>query len=180
MLDGIPLARAGRKVAHMNVQSSIVGQSLEFGFEALDSMAVAPTAVGGEIEGSGPRISLLAHEFPPSPHAHQSEFRRVMAHPDIDESLMRGHIIDSIGIDLPLAAIGKIIDGDRREGLLGMPFTTRVAEIPHEFFFLGIDGNDGVPRGLKGHGLVMNPLKLGIAVGVVAPYALTFHKNVVA
>ncbi len=120
------------KVTDVNLQSGVVGEGWEFGFEEPHPMAVTPTAVGGEIERGGLGILLVAHQVPPSPNAHQGKFRRVVTRPHVDESLMGRHIIHAIGTRLALRPVRKIIDIDFGRGLLRVPFTTGVPKVAHD------------------------------------------------
>jgi len=48
VLDFIPLAGAGRRVADDDVKAEFVGQLLEFAFPQLDPRAIAAPAIGGD------------------------------------------------------------------------------------------------------------------------------------
>ncbi len=80
---------------------------------------------------------------------------------------MRRGIVHSVGTRLAVRPVRKIIDIDFRRLALGMPIAAAMPEGTDQFFFLGVRRNHGLAPVLTGHRLIMNELKLHIAVGVI-------------
>lgn len=84
MLDLIPLAGAGRKVADRNNQPAFGAEILELGLPQPNTCPVAATAVGGDQQALGAGIKRPAHALPPAANRFNGKCRRIMINPYID------------------------------------------------------------------------------------------------
>src|SRR5581483_10583046 len=68
VLDLVPFAGAGRKVAHGNRHSQLVSKLLKLHFPQVSSGPVAATSIRSDQQAPSLRISLTAHRLPPAAH----------------------------------------------------------------------------------------------------------------
>lgn len=88
MLDLVPFARAGRKVAWLPGKPQFVREGLERHFPGAITTAVAATVVGHEYQFSGVGKTLPAHLSPAMQDARGGELHRVLIDPDAAPALV--------------------------------------------------------------------------------------------
>gem|GEM_PF-4506433 len=93
----IPLAGSGRQVAHCDLQSGFVCQTLQLQLPEAQPVAVAPARIRGDQQAGGMGVERSPHPTPPTPNALDREAPRIMVYPDADPSLVLGHIVDPVG-----------------------------------------------------------------------------------
>ena len=166
MLDLVPLARPWREVGHGDLQPRLIREPLEFQFPQTHARPITPPAIRRDQQGPGLRVSALPHRLPPAANTLHGESRRVVIRPHVDPARIPRHIVDAIGRDPPEGRKDEIIDahGHRLPGRV--PFPPSILEVAHEFFLLGIHGDDRLPGLQGGLDLGINIGKLGIPVWV--------------
>src|SRR3984893_8050615 len=60
MRNLVPLARAGRKMAHLDLQSDFIAEFLQFDFPQSIAATVAAPTVGGDQQALGGRVTATA------------------------------------------------------------------------------------------------------------------------
>ena len=88
MLDLVPFARAGRKVAWLPGKPQFVREGLERHFPGAITTAVAATVVGHEYQFSGVGKTLPAHLSPAMQDARGGELHWVLIDPDAAPALV--------------------------------------------------------------------------------------------
>jgi hypothetical protein len=170
MLDLVPLARAGRKVAHLQLEPQFVRERLERHFPEPIATAVAAAAVGHEHQLGRLGETLPAHLPPPTQNARGGELRGVMIDPDADPALVARQVVDPIGNRLAQFLIDKVVHLDLHRFSDGRPFPAGVAKLPNQFLLFRINGDHGLVLFLQGHDLPANVLELRVAVWMRRPF----------
>src|SRR5262245_27471064 len=94
MLYLVPLACAGREVAHRQFQADPIGQVLQHDFPQVCAVAVAAPAVGGDEQFGGAGEALGPHFLPPATNAGGREVRGVMIDTYADPTLVVGNVLE--------------------------------------------------------------------------------------
>src|SRR5260370_6380258 len=81
MLDFVPLARAGWKVADADVQAQLLGQALKLDLPKPRPVTVAAAGVGSDEQSPSPRITLAAHLSPPTANRLHRQLCPVVVNP---------------------------------------------------------------------------------------------------
>jgi hypothetical protein len=88
----------------------------------------------------------------------------------IHKATVLDNVIHAVRRRFPVSKAVEIVDVHHRVFSLGLPFSAVVLEIPNQFFFLAINGDDGVPFLLKRGTGCGNMTKLEVTVGVRHPF----------
>jgi len=97
MLNLVPLARAGREVAHRDLQAGFVGQPLQLPLPEPQARSVAATAISRDQQAAGVGVARLPRVQPPAPDALPGEGRRVVVEPHVDPARVGGQVVDAVG-----------------------------------------------------------------------------------
>ena len=89
-----------------------------------------------------------------------------MIHPYTHPSIVGREVVHTIGHALTEVLVDKILAADLHRVSLGMPLPPRILEIPDQFLFLRVDRYHRLPTFLKRLDLLVDMLKLRIAVGM--------------
>src|ERR1700730_7242245 len=111
VLDLVPLAGAGRQVTDAHART------------------VAATAIGGNQQVAGVRITLAAHELPPATDGIGGESCGVMVDPHAHPSGVVGDIVDAIGHCPSQPGNEEIVNPDLLGRALRPPFPPAVTEV---------------------------------------------------
>ena len=134
-------------MAHRDRDPDLVGQGLQIQLPRPQPMAVAAAGVGADQQAASP-IALAAQHPPPAPDALDRKFRRVVAHPDVHQRVVAGHVRRRT--ESPCLAP---IAGSHAHAPLGLgpgsPAPTGVLEGAHELFLLRVDRDHRVTAAHK-------------------------------
>ena len=89
-----------------------------------------------------------------------------MINPYTHPSVVGRDVVYTIGNALAEVRVDKILAADLHRLSLGMPFPPRILEIPDQFLFLRVYRYHRLPTFLKRLDLLVDMLKLRIAVGM--------------
>ena len=77
-------------------------------------------------------------------------------------------VVDTVGDDLAQRLTGKVVDVHLLGLPLGLPLTTAITELAHQFLLLGIDRHHGLALPLAGLGPAVDVVELRIPIRVGA------------
>src|SRR6266704_3974300 len=104
--------------------------------------------------------------LPPAAQRLRSKRGGVMIHPYTHPSVVGRDVVHTIGNALAEVLVDKILSAYLQRLSLGMPFPPRILEIPDPFLFLRVCRYHRLPTFLKRLDLLVDMLKLRIAVGM--------------
>src|SRR6266571_7523107 len=139
MLDLVPLARAGREMAHFDLQTGFIAQRLQFDLPKTISATVAAATVRRDQQALGLRVPATAQTLPPGPNRFHGELGRVAAQSDTHPRFVMGQIIDSVRNGLSFSGIRKVVNIDFAGFALGSVLRARILQISQGFLLLRID-----------------------------------------
>ena len=169
MFDLVPFAGAGGQVANRDLKTGFIGQFLQLGLPQPGSIAVAASTISRDQQTTGSGVSLLAHHSPPAPEAFYGKSGGVMIRSHVYPTGVLPRIIHPIWSYLAKRGELKIMDTDSLRVALGSKLPSIIFERPDKLLLSRIDRNDKLVGGLKFLDLLLNMLKLGIAVRMRTP-----------
>jgi hypothetical protein len=169
MFDLVPFAGAWGQVANRDLKTGFIGQFLQLGLPQPGPITVAASTHGREQQTTGSGVSLLAHHNPPAPEAFYGKSGGVMIRSHIDPPSVLRQTIHPLGSYLAKRGDLKIMDTDSLWVALGSKLPSIIFERPDKLLLFRIDRNDGLVGGLKFLDLLVNMLKLGIALRMRTP-----------
>ena len=170
MLDLVPLAGPGGKVADADAEACLIGELLEFQLPGAAAIAVAASRVGGNEHGLRVGVGALPHPLPPVANRGHREGGRVVIAPHAHPGLVAGHVVDAVGNRLPEGVGREIVHVHRFRRPLWLPFPPRILERTDQFLLLCVDGDDRLLAGKEPVRGRVNIRKLRVAVGVRGPF----------
>src|SRR5262249_30868726 len=93
-------------------ESELVDESLQFELPQAQAVAIASTTVGGDPKRSRVGIFGGAHLVPPRADCLHCKLRRVMTNPDADPRFVLLQVVHSIGCNLAVLLVHKIMHID--------------------------------------------------------------------
>src|SRR5216684_3120073 len=141
VFDLVPLARAGREMAHRDGQAEAVRQLLQLDLPQPQAGAVAAAGVGRDQQPPSVGIGPAPHGLPPVTNARDGKRRRVVVDADTDPAGVGAQIVDPVGNGAPQLRLHEVVDPHRPGLPVGTPFAAGILELPHELLLLGIDGD---------------------------------------
>jgi hypothetical protein len=136
VFDAVPLAGSGRQVGDGDSEAGFVGEVLQFDLPQGQARTFAATAIGGNQQAFGGRVSGVAEGAPPATDAFDSEGGSVVVDAEIDPAGVGGDVVDPVGHCLAEFGDAKIVDADG----LGIAFAAQLApailKSPTSSFFL--------------------------------------------
>ena len=170
MLDLVPFAGPGWKVADGKRQPGLIRQLLQLQFPKSKPGTIAATAVGGDEKLLRSGIQMSAFKAPPTPNGGHREGTRVMVSADVDKAGIAPQVINTIGKGPGHFRTWEVMPAHFDGVFGGKPLLARIIVVADEFFLLGVDRNDrpSCRQGFFHAGVDMT--KLRIPVGVVVPF----------
>src|SRR5262249_39459586 len=169
MFNLVPLAGSWWQMANGDLQTSFIGQLLQLGLPQPGPVPVAAATVSGDQHTLGVGVGLLPHHVPPAPDARHRKRCSIMIRSHIHPTRVLRRVIHPIWSDLAQLGNLKIMDADSLRLSLRPQLPSLSFEIPYQLLLFRIDRNDRLIGGLKCLDLLVNMLKLGIAVWMRAP-----------
>src|SRR5512142_904749 len=166
MLDRVPLARAGREVAHRDPQAGLIGELLQLHLPQPAAPPVGAAPIGRDQQPLRPWIDPAAHVPPPAPQRLHGELGGVVIDSHADPAGVGRLVVDAIGDRLPQVPLDEVVDLHLLGLPLGLPCPAAVAELAHQFLLLGIDRHYGLPLPLERLDPPVDVLELGISIRV--------------
>src|SRR3974390_841675 len=120
VLNFVPLAGGGRKMAHVDLQPGLVTQLLQAPLPEPAARTITPAAIGGDEQLVSLRVLGLAHHLPPASNRLHSKFRSIMVTTHANPALVTSQIVNTVRNRSPQFFIHKIVNLD----LLGRAFET--------------------------------------------------------
>src|SRR5580692_5444252 len=96
MLDLVPFAGSGWKMADTQAQIQVIGQFLQGHFPQTRAITVTAAAVCRDQEFSRPWKTLCPHALPPALNRSSSKLSRVAMNPHADPALVVHQVVDPI------------------------------------------------------------------------------------
>ena len=146
VLDLVPLARAGREVADLDLKAGLVGQALQLGLPQPGAVAVGAAAVGGDRQRRGLRVARRAELLPPALDRGDRELGGVVVDPDADPALVVGEVVDAVGDRLAQFLVFEVVGADLDRVALGAPLAPAVLEVADQLLLLGVDARSPAHR----------------------------------
>ena len=115
VLDPVPLAGAGRVVAHGDAEPGLGGEVSEVNFPGAQPVAVGPAGIGGDQQPVSVGEPGPAHLVPPRTDRLDSELGGVGNVADGDPAFVVGDVVDPVGDrlgELAELAVGEVVDLD--------------------------------------------------------------------
>lgn len=109
MLDLIPLTGPWRKVPHVDRDTDLIGELLEFHLPQPIAAGIAPSAIGRDEDRMRLGIRHLAHMPPPASDGFDRKLGGVVIDPHTDPALIMRRIVHPIGTNLPQLLVRKIV-----------------------------------------------------------------------
>jgi len=166
MFNLVPLAGAGRVVAHIEDQARVVGEGLQRRLPGATSRAIAATAVGRDQQFRGSRVSLAADVLPPGSDGCDGEVGRVVVDAQVHEARVVLDVVDAVRNRLATFGVDEVVDAHGDWLALGVPFATCVLEVADQLLLLGVDGDHRLPavEEILGDGVDVSELCVAIRV----------------
>ena len=158
-------------MADGDLESGLVGESLELGLPEAGAIAVGAAAVGGDRQRCRGRVARPAEVLPPGADARDRELSGVVVDPDRDPAGVVGEVVDAVGDRLAELRVLEVVDAHRDRRALRAKLSAHRLEVPDQLLLLGVDG-DHRPAGgeRRAHGLA-DLAKLRIAIGMLGALA---------
>src|SRR5208283_429337 len=160
VLDLVPFAGAGRKMAYGDGKSSVVAQLLKLGFPKPESGAVTASAVCSDEHARCFRVRLIPHGEPPATDGFNGKGGRIVIDSYVDPTGILNEVIDAVGIDFPLPQRSKIVDKNLFRLPPGLPFPSLVFVVADKLLLFSVNGDDRLSLFLKRFDLLINMFKL--------------------
>ncbi len=112
MFNLIPSASPRRKMTDGNRHPNLISQLLQFPFPEASTRTIATTAISGNHQRAGIRISFLSQSTPPSSNSLNGKCSCIMIDSNTDPTNISFQIINSIGNRFAFILIWKIMDVD--------------------------------------------------------------------
>src|SRR5678815_453185 len=109
MLDLIPLTGARRKMPHVDRDTDLIGELLEFHLPQPIATGIAPSAIGRDEERVRLGICHLAHMPPPASDGFDRKLGGIVIDSYTDPALIVRRIVHSIGANLPQLFVREIV-----------------------------------------------------------------------
>src|SRR5215813_15327829 len=167
MLNLVPFAGPGRKVANRNLQAKFIGQLRQFDLPQPRSAALAPTRVSRHQQFSGFRVGDPAHLVPPAPDRLHGKLRRVMIDPDTDPPFVAGQLINSIRDSFAQLRVFKLMNAHLDRVSRGAPRLAGLLAITDQFFLFRVNRNDRLATFLKRPHVLVHGLELLVPIRMI-------------
>ena len=171
VLDFVPLAGAGRKVAHSQAQPRGGGQVLQRHFPQSAASTVAPSTVGHDQQRRGVREARVSHFPPPPQDRGGGELCGVMINADAHPAFVVLQIVHPIRNRLAQGLIDEVVDADFLRAAARAVFPAPILEVADQFLFLRVHRDGGLAAVQEALAVLVNLLELGGAVGMRTPFA---------
>jgi len=168
MLDGIPLRRASRIVAHGDCDPVGIDEFLlQADLQHSRVRRVASTRVCVDQKALRMRVAPGSLFAPPFHDVVGSELGGVFRYSDTDKTAVRGEIVDSVGSRSVVRVAGKVVGIDlvRRPA----PRPADILEVADQLLLLRVDTDDGVAGVQEVFALLSYVVELLVPVGVRRP-----------
>lgn len=132
----VPLAGAGRIMAHSNVKPKLIGELLKVKLPSAIATSVAATPIGAKQKGGGLGEMSAPEELPPPPYTLDRELGRIVAHADVDKTFVALKVVGPVGDRHAEPERGVVIDVDLHRLAPRTPSFAAVLERPDPLFFL--------------------------------------------
>ena len=170
LLDFVPLAGAGWKMATRDVQPALIGPLLQLLFPASTSPPLAAATGGGNEQFTGLGVGLLSHLMPPLPDGLNRKLCRVMVSPDADPTWVGRQVINPRGYPLTVRKTQEVIDLDFFRMPLGLILPSALGECTDQFFLLGVYRDHRLALPLEGPDRLIEVRKLRIPIRMRTPF----------
>ena len=170
MLYLVPLAGAGWQMTDRDWHLELVSQLLKLDFPQAHTIAVAAAAIGGDHQPCGFGMAFLSHGPPPSADGVDGEAGGVVIGADADPSDIVGNVVDAVRYGAGELGVDEVVDVDLFGLALGVRFPAVVLEIAHQFLLFGIGRDDRLLRRQERLGLLVDVVKLRVAIDVLAAF----------
>lgn len=169
MLDLVPFARTGWKVADLDLHVQFVRRLLQFVFPEAVSRAVAAPTVGGDQQPADPRVAvtLSPQSTPPLVDRGHRKLCRVLADADADPCRIAPQVIDSLGNGLALLFVRKVVRLHRDRLPLTSPRSPRILVFSNQVLLLGVHREGGLAGSMLGRNTACDVLNLSVPVRVL-------------
>lgn len=97
MLGLVPLARAGRVVAHGHRDPETIGQGLQMDFQGAEPCTVAGVGIRADQQSPGLPVGFPSEQVPPPSNAFHGEFRRRVGDAHVDDRFVSHHVVGAVG-----------------------------------------------------------------------------------
>jgi hypothetical protein len=169
VLDLVPLAGAGREVAHPDLQPGMSGPDGQLVFPQPAGTAVGPAGVAGDQQPLRARVAGRAVGLPPLPQRVHRERGRVMAGAHRHEPPVGGDVVDPVRDDLPRLRVREAVVADRHR-IPRRPPRPAVPVIRAQLLLLlRIHADHRLPGRPELHDHRVDVPELGVAVRVPLP-----------
>jgi hypothetical protein len=158
------------KVTDRDSQAESIGQLLQCHFPQPRPTTVTPTRIGGHQQFTGLRVNLIPHLIPPAGNRLGGKLRRVLIDANTHPARVVVQVVDSLGDGMAQLRILKIMYAHPGRLALGMPFPTARFEIPTQFALFRVDREHRLPAFLDSLHLLVDRLKLSIALRMLSPF----------
>src|SRR5437868_1053724 len=175
MLNLVPFGGSRRIMSHCNSQLFLIGKFLQLFLPKPVSGPIGTTSIWSNQQLLLVGIEPLANLLPPAPDTLDGKLCRFMINAHIDKTSLVHQIVNPVGHGFPISERDKVID--IHTGILSfcLPFPPIIFEVAKQFFLFTIHRDLRVPLLFELLDLLVDMLKLGIAVGVL----LTFDRLLV-
>src|SRR5882672_4913051 len=170
VLDLVPLAGAGGKVADVDRHVELVGDALQLVLPDVRPIAVAAAGVGRDEYLTRLGVALRANLIPPCLDRGHREHWRVVVDADADEAVVGGEVVDAVRDCLADRIGRKVVDVHQVGLALGLPLASAVLEVADQLLLLGVDGDDRDAPLDAVLRLRVDVLELRVAVGMLGTF----------
>src|SRR5262249_23749682 len=141
-------------MTYCDLQSCRIGEVLQLDLPQAHPIAIAATTICTDQQLIGVGIGWLADAGPPALQTGDRETGCILILPDGHPASVAPHIVDAVWDGFSHCWIRKIVDVDHFGITLRLPFLARIAELPDQFFLLGVDRHDWQSLRQEGFDLV--------------------------
>ena len=166
MLDLVPLARAGRKMTHVNRHAGIVRKFLKTGFPKSIATSVTSAAVCRDEQLIRFRVKFTAQFVVPSANRFDGKFGGVVIYADIYITDIFIQIINPIRRSLAEFLVDEVVDLHQFKIAFRTSDLAVLTVISDQFLLFSIDGNGRPAVFQKLFRLLVDELELLVAVGI--------------
>lgn len=164
MLNLIPFAGSGRKVADADHQAQFISQMLQRNLPESASAAITAATISGDQQFTRVRVQGVPQLVPPSPNRFDRKLGGIVINSYAHPSKVGRQIVDAVRDRFPQLFIGKVVNAHGLWVSFRTPFPPVVFEVSDQLFLFGVHRNDGLVSRLKGRNFRGNVFKLGVAI----------------
>src|SRR5690606_12236879 len=137
----VPLAGAGREVAHANRKVELVRYALKLLLPDVRTIAVASTCICSDEDLPSVGVALRANLLPPGFDGRHRKHWCVVVDTHTHETVVGAEVVDAIWNRLTNRSTRKIMNIDQFWFTLRLPLTAAILEVANQLFLLRIDGD---------------------------------------